>query len=268
MKILDHASLSIQNGRASNDDRALSVILERSGESADVSALFAVFDGMGGNNRFDCEAGRFSSRFAEQIVCRDLLPFLAAAGYQPDPVSEKNVQIALSAALMRADQMLHQRGASFGTTASIAMVLGNLLCCTNAGDSPICLLHRRPEDGSMEVIRLYEQQNYAGIGMPDGWPDEMEFARQEQVGSSYVLRQFVGGSNVQNCPAFSRRICPGDILLLGSDGALSHFTRDELCAAADSALDMQNLIFTLRQKAADEKQEQDNLTLIAVQFGA
>ena len=267
MKILDCASLSIQNGRTSNDDRALSMVLNHTGEYTDTSALFAVFDGMGGNNRFDPEAGRFSSRFAEQSICRELLHFLAEAAYRP-PHSEEAVHTALSAALLRADQSLYQQDTVYGTTASIGMVLGDTLFCTNAGDSPICLLHHRPEDGKTEVIRLYEQQNYAGFGMPDGWPDTEEFARQKQVGSSYILRQFVGGNNVEHCPAFTQKLSPGDILLLGSDGALARFTREELCTAANSALDMQNLIFTLRQKAISEKEEQDNLTLIAVQFGA
>lgn len=266
MKVLDHATLSIQNGRTSNDDRAMSLILERAGETDAVTALFAVFDGMGGNNQYNPEAGRFSSRFAEQALCKELLPFLAELGYQAEPVSEKTVHRTLSGALMHTDQMLYQRG-TFGTTASLALITGNMLYCTNVGDSPVCLLRRKSETETT-VFRLYEQQNNAGFGMPDGWPDEAELERQKRIGGSHVLRHSVGGGDVQNCPLFSETLMQGDILLLGSDGALAHFTREELCDAANAALDMQNLIITLRRKAAAEKQESDNLTLIAVQFGA
>lgn len=266
MKLLDHASLSVQNGRNSNDDRAMSVILERVGETDDATALFAVFDGMGGNNHYNPEAGRISSRFAEQSISKSLTPFLADLGYQAEPVSEKTVYQTISGALIRADQTLHQRGSSFGTTASLALVTGDMLYCTNTGDSPICLIRRQP-GSETEVLRLYDQQNNAGLGMPDSWPDEAEFERQKRTGSSHILRQFIGSGNVQSCPLFSQKLIQGDILLLGSDGGLSHFTREELINAADSALDMQNLIVTLRRAAAAEKQENDNLTLIAVQFG-
>ncbi|MGI6013490.1 MAG: PP2C family protein-serine/threonine phosphatase [Oscillospiraceae bacterium] len=268
MKILDQASLSIQNGRASNDDRAMSVILDRVGEAADTTALFAVFDGMGGNNQYNREAGRVSSRFAEQSISKVLIPTLAELHYQAEPVSEKAMHNALAGVLTLSDQNLHARGSGFGTTASLAVVVGGMLYCANTGDSPICLIRHQSGDGTADVLRLYEQQNNAGFGMPDGWPDEAEFARQTRVGSSHVLRQFIGGGNVQNIPFFSEKLCQGDILLLGSDGGLAHFTRQELIDTVDSALDMQNLTVTLRKKAAVEKHENDNLTLIAVQFGA
>lgn len=266
MKIIDQASLSVQNGRASNDDRAISVILDRVGEMADTAALFAVLDGMGGNNQYNQDAGRISSRLAEQHLSKVLLSALSEFCYQADPVSEKSVYHTLTGALTLADQKLHAQGSGFGTTASLALVIGDMLYCSNTGDSPIGLI-RHGADGP-EILRLYEQQNNAGFGMPDGWPDEAEFARQTRGGGSHVLRQFIGGGNVQNCPFFSEKLCQGDILLLGSDGGLSHFTREELIDAADSALDMQNLTVTLRKRAAVEKHENDNLTLIAVQFGA
>lgn len=267
MKIIDHASLSIQNDRASNDDRAMSVILDRVGETADTTALFVVLDGMGGNNQYHREAGRISSRLAEQSISKFLLPVLTEFCYQADPVSEKAVHNALTGALTLSDQQLHARGSGFGTTASLALVSGDMLYCANTGDSPICLIRHNPGRAT-DILRLYEQQNNAGFGMPDGWPDEAEFARQMRVGSSHILRQFIGGGNVQNIPFFSEKLRQGDILLLGSDGGLAHFTRDELIDAVDSALDMQNLTVTLRKKATAEKHENDNLTILAIQFGA
>ena len=161
--------------------------------------LFILADGMGGH-----QAGEVASEKAVQTTFHE---------YYADP--NPNVATALSAAIERANGLIHQQAQEslsrigMGTTVVAAVARGNELVLANVGDSRAYLLR----NGRLKQITrdhsFVEEQIRAGILT-------REEARTHPQRN--VITRALGAKPEVEVDTYGGTLAPGDILLLCSDG--------------------------------------------------
>ena len=173
------------------------------------------------------------------------------------------LQGCLTRAILTADAFLRTK-IECGTTISLAAVFNEHVYTANVGDSPVFLLKwegRQPA----KLEELYTCHNKAGALVREG---KME--RDEALRSPYKnhLELAVGVGiklNAENISHRSAALAEHNILLLGSDGALSVFParRLEEIARGAAAEDMRFLSEAVFEGVKDVEEATDNFTLIA-----
>jgi protein phosphatase len=189
----------------------------RGGES-----LLLVADGMGGH-----PGGEVASLLAVRVLLNDLIH--AANGGNP--------LRRLEHAMRSSDREIHSAGArrgdlaSMGTTLTAAWWIPPMLYFAHVGHSRLYLLR------GGRLARLTKDHTVSA-GMT-----EAGFEETKAAGFEHVLTQALGGDHEGVDPeAGCRRLYPGDVLLLCTDGLLrgvdeDHITRvlEEVHSASDAA---------------------------------
>lgn len=223
--------------RTNNEDSSYSFVsVSRTADALPEFGIFIVADGMGGH--ID---GEFASAAAVRISVAELmktvyLPFITMVDASDrTPISE-----ALESAFAATHKHLISELPSGGTTMTSLVIMGNLAHLAHVGDSRCYLI----TDGRIEQISRDHSYVARLIEMQEITPEEAEHHPQKSV-----LYRALGQSEMLEVDTLTRRLPPGAILLLCSDGLsglvhdseiLSYVTRFSPQQACDHLVTLAN----------------------------
>jgi PPM family protein phosphatase len=199
--------------------------------------LFCVADGMGGH-----EYGEIASSIAVDSLVSHYYGYFDGA-----PVSAIEEAVHTANREVHADAQAHQERAGMGTTVTAAVIQHDTLFLANVGDSRAYLIRGR------ELVQLTVDHSYAEeLGIPE------EEAKASEVGH-YITRCLGLNANVE-VDTFIEPLEEGDIILLCSDGLISHVNETEILSIA-LAHDLPNATQVLIDQA-NAGGGTDNITVI------
>lgn len=192
--------------RTNNEDSSYSFVsVSRTADAVPEFGVFIVADGMGGH-----VDGELASAAAVRIAASELmksvyLPFITLS----DATDRAPISEALESAFALSHKHLVSELPSGGTTMTSLVIMGNLAHLGHVGDSRCYLI----TDGRIEqisrdhsyVARLIEMQ-------------EISIEDAEHHPQKSVLYRAVGQSDLLEVDTLTRRLPPGAMLLLCSDG--------------------------------------------------
>lgn len=259
-------NLQLWSGRASdvgrvrqiNEDSVLTLettVLEHEGGLP--VGLYVIADGMGGHQSGEV-ASSIAVRTIGAVVNSSLIgPLLAGDPVAMDVNTCMNLlRQAVMEANRRISELARERHSDLGTTCVAAIMLGNQVCVANVGDSRAYMWH----DGQVTPITkdhsLVAQLVAAGQIQPD---DIYTHPRRNEIYRALGEARLIES----DVDVFTRRLQPGDGLLICSDG-LWDFVRDPTISATatDNAdpLAVCNALIDLANNAGGE----DNISTIFV----
>jgi protein phosphatase len=259
-------NLQLWSGRASdvgqvrqiNEDSVLTfeaTVLEHEGGLP--VGLYVVADGMGGHQSGEV-ASSIAVRTIVAVVNSSLIgPMLAGDPVACDPITCTNLlRQAVMEANRRISDLARERHSDLGTTAVAAILVGNQLCVANVGDSRAYSWH----DGQVTPITrdhsLVAQLVAAGQIKPE---DIYTHPRRNEIYRALGEARLVDS----DVDVFTRRLQPGDGLLVCSDG-LWDFVRDpDISAIVNTAAEPQAICQTLID-LANKNGGEDNISAIFV----
>lgn len=190
---------------APNEDNLYASQTMRAGQNGpEPVGLFVVADGMGGHAN-----GQMASRLAIQTIADAIMPSLLRDAEEGEAFGQ-----LLREAVHRANLTIHQRNREreemMGTTLTAALVVGATAHIVNVGDSRT--YRYRASEGLKQIT--HDHSTVAGL-VARG-----EIAREDIY--THPLRNQIyrclGEKPAVEIDAFTEDLCPGDILLLCSDG--------------------------------------------------
>jgi protein phosphatase len=219
--------------------------------------LYVVADGMGGHQSGEV-ASSIAVRTIVAVVNSSLIgPMLAGDPVACDPITCANLlRQAVMEANRRISDLARERHSDLGTTAVAAILVGNQLCVANVGDSRAYSWH----DGQVTPITrdhsLVAQLVAAGQIKPE---DIYTHPRRNEIYRALGEARLVDS----DVDVFTRRLQPGDGLLVCSDG-LWDFVRDpDISAAINTAAEPQAICQTLID-LANKNGGEDNISAVFV----
>lgn len=232
------------------------------------AAAFFVCDGV--SDSHGAETVRLVERYIRRGLARlvgDCYEFA-----EMDQITrDEEIALQMKDILLDVDAKLHPQW-YYGATASVAFVFGGWVYTANLGDSPIFLVRLNDLDEPKEELpenlrtieKLYRCGNEAGKAVEDGAMSEEEALHSDlkDVLSVRVLGDRPGSGAISTGKAV---LGSNNLLLLGSDGALSVLAERELLEVirdmlADGLSEMNKELY--RRIQADEEAT-DNYTLLA-----
>lgn len=252
IKTISYAQTNIGSARPNNEDNyycngsykqnAQSPVEELVSAPEGDGLLFGVFDGMGGEAHGEDAA----------LLCAQTL-----SAFQ-----SRNMQYEAPAYFAQANdavcEISRSGGADSGSTAAVAYFRGNRVFAFNVGDSRIYFWH------AGELRRLSRDHTKYQQMVDDGFLPPTD----ADCGEKHVLTQYLGMRGLL-APHFavSVRLCPGDRVLLCSDGLTGCLSDAQLAAILSTDLPLDLLGRQLVQQALDAG-ERDNITAILVEIAA
>ena len=240
--------------RTHNEDTLLVVTGELSGlEPMPNFGVFIVADGMGGHSLGE-RASSVAARTVTRATLEQILPSLLA-----DPESDPERPLlteVMENAMLTANRAVVRGVPDGGTTLTSALIIGEQLVLSHVGDSRAYII----SDGAFEQITRDHSlvQRLKELGQLTD--DEAAVHPQRSV-----LYKAIGQGEGLEVDIVSRRLMPGSVLLLCSDGLWS-FVPDQLImqiirqsASLQAACD--ELI-----NAANDAGGPDNITAVMVQL--
>jgi protein phosphatase len=214
--------------RQINEDRAFAQVLSIS--EGEPIGLFIVCDGIGGHL-----AGEHASHWAVETIKRELTDFFspkdpratirlsaaeveaAVSGARPTrKLGESEIEKRVRKAVEKANTVVYgyskqkpKDAGDAGTTATLALVLGNLATIANAGDSRTYLLR----DQTLRQI-TQDHSLVASLAASGQIRPEEIFTHPQRN----IIYRSLGQKNKLEVDVFQEVLQPGDYLLLCSDG--------------------------------------------------
>lgn len=241
--------------RDNNQDACLAMVVspELTGNPPPIG-VFIVADGMGGHHD-----GELASAIAVQTIARRIVddvvgPHLDGSGERSS--EQLTIPEVLAEAMLAANQAVQQRVPDGGTTATCAIVRGDLAYIAHVGDSRAYLV----SEGNMELItrdhslvrRLQELGRLTS--------EEAEAHPQRNV-----LYRALGQGDTMDTDAATRRLPPNARLLLCSDGMWGVVGDERIAAIVDEAESPQQAC-DLMIEEANALGGPDNITAVLVQM--
>lgn len=213
--------------------------------------MFLVADGMGGQDQ-----GELASRLAADIIPEAIQDALQA-NKEPIEAVRYGIDLAHQTILRTSKGQLSSR--RMGTTAVLAICLGDEVYVSGVGDSPAYLVRQ----GKVEQLTI--DHTVADALSRSGTLTE-EQARQSPWRN--VLYRFLGCAEMQDSAEVrAYRPQPGDRLILASDGLSGHVFPEDLRDGGKGFTSMQEWADHLVQLALD-RGSRDNVTVVVVAFEA
>ena len=215
--------------------------------------LLMVADGMGG-----AAAGEVASAMAVSAVLEALREQrLDAAGVDPDAyaaVLRQAVEMANERIHAHASDNTAHRG--MGTTATLAVALGDTLYLAQVGDSRAYLVR------GGEARQLTKDQSLIQKLIDDGelTPEEAELSERRNI-----ILQALGPEAAVRVDVTHQRLRRGDTLVVCTDGLSGLVSPREIASAATEAPDVASLCDRLID-AANDAGGFDNITVVAARF--
>lgn len=241
-------------GRSNNEDASLTLFT-----SADVASgppaigLFVVADGMGGHENGEYASAMAVQTLSQHVMVAIILPQLE--GREPS-AEQKTISEVLAEAMSEANYAVQANFPGGGTTATCAVIRGDLAYIAHVGDSRAYLI----TDGHMELItrdhllvrRLQELGQLTA--------EEAEVHPQRNV-----LYRAIGQSDTLEVDAATRRLPPSSRLLLCSDGLWGVIGDEGILEVLHECSDPQEACEHLIA-AANAQGAPDNVTAVLVQM--
>lgn len=219
--------------------------------------FFAVSDGMGG-----LAGGALASEFVGKSMSE--LMNIGAKEFSEHKSIERAAMTFRDTVRMMSDNLFEvgnaQMRITYGATFSGVWLLGNKAVFVNLGDSRGYLLSRYKKQPS----QITEDQNIAGILVKQG-----ELTREEAKShpSSSRLTAFVGMKPPAEPEAFTAEVCPGDRILLCSDGLYGMMEERELARLMRTSRNPELVCRRLIDRA-NENGGRDNISAVYIRIVA
>lgn len=239
--------------RSNNQDAMLGLVASSSmNDNLPDFGLFIVADGMGGH-----QEGERASAITARMVSRYMISEIFAALLEQrmnDP-DRPSIAEVLRTAVQKANEAVTEEIPEGGTTATAAVILGDLAYIAHVGDSRAYLIsgegiEQITRDHSL-VQRLIELDQLTP-------QDALDHPQRN------VLYRAIGQSESLDVDAITRRLPPRSRLLLCSDGLWNMVAEDNILAVLSKHRDPQDACNEL-VKLANERGGPDNITVIVVQ---
>lgn len=261
--IKENMAASLAYKRAENQDRYFCMDLTGGPDPRNRISVMAVMDGVS-----KCNGGAASAmaEAAMRPVLAELLGICDDLQDLDPQTLENEIFGIMRRAILSADQALRhsQRpGLIYGTTVTMAVVYLDRIYTANVGDSPAYLMPVSLSCDVSDPIALYECQNRAGEVVRAG-----EMTKEEAVAARLqnVLTRMVGGDMLREQDIFttSTWLRQSSLLLLGSDGALSVISEEELGQIARERLrnSLRNVVEEIFERV-QQSPSTDNFTVVA-----
>ena len=240
--------------RGNNQDACLSILanMELAGSPPPIG-LFIVADGMGGHHDGEQASAVAVQTVASYVLSEIIQPHLE--GREPSS-EQKTILEVLDEAVSAANSAVQSRVPNSGTTATCAVVRGDLAYIAHVGDSRAYLyaennLELVTRDHSL-VRRLQE------LG-------QLTAEEAENYPQRNVLYRAIGQGDSLEVDTVTRRLPPSSSLLLCSDG-LWGVLKDELIAEILASFDDPQKACEQMIKVANANGGPDNITAILVRM--
>lgn len=219
--IKDSYYLSEKIGHEQNGDRAISLCFETKPSTSNKVSVYCVLDGV------STALDRYASSLASVSLCSSLSKIFADINEVSRKDSDGQMMYfyaAMREAILSADRLLLEDENYCATTVSMAIVHEKYVYTANIGDSPILYF----DLADNEFYELYTSHSEAAAAVRRGEIDKSEMHTYKR--KNIILKSVGGRQSLEELDIPTKRtLLSGDgILLLGSDGALSVFSQDEL----------------------------------------
>lgn len=219
--IKDSYYLSEKIGHEQNGDRAIKLVFETKPSNSNKVTVYCVLDGV------STALDRYSSSLAAAVICKNMATLFADINEVSRQEPEERMLYfynLMREAILEADKTLFEDEKYCATTVSMAIVHDKYLYTANIGDSPIYLL----DVNSEEMDELYTSHSEAAMAVRRGEIDKSEMHKYAR--KNIILKSVGGKARLTSLDIPTKRTLLNEdsILLLGSDGALSVFSSDEL----------------------------------------
>ncbi len=239
--------------RGNNQDAVLSFL--SSGTSDDDLpdfGLFVVADGMGGHQEGERASSVTTRMVARHVLNEILKPMLERRMNDPD---RPGIADILREAVKQANEAVTSEIPDGGTTATAAVILGDLVHIAHVGDSRAYMI---TDDGMEQITRDHSLVQRL-IELDQLTPEEAAEHPQRNV-----LYKAIGQSETLEADTITRRLQPHARLLLCSDGLWNMVLEDTIQEVVRQAISPQEACNQL-VKLANERGGPDNITVALVQ---
>lgn len=192
--------------RTNNEDSSYAFLtISRTADAVPEFGIFIIADGMGGH-----VDGELASASAIRITASELMKSVYLPMVSLSDASDRMpIGEAMEAAFSASHKHLVSEMPSGGTTLTALVIMGNLAHLAHVGDSRCYLI----TDGRIEQISRDHSYVARLIEMQELTPEEAEHHPQKSV-----LYRALGQSELLEVDTLTRRLPPGSMLLLCSDG--------------------------------------------------
>lgn len=241
--------------RSNNQDSALVLVTnpEMMGNPPAVS-LFVVADGMGGHTDGEHASAIAVRTIAKHVMQQIVLPQLRSTDMNADTKTPPEV---LSEAMEAAHTTVQAEFPNAGTTATCAVIRGELVYIAHIGDSRAYLI----ADGQIEVLTRDHTLVQRLIELGQLTEEEADVHPQKNV----LYRSIGLGGESFEIDAATRRLPPSSHLLICSDGLWGVVNKEQMLGIIQSSRDPQEACDKLIM-AAIENGTHDNVTAIVVRM--
>lgn len=212
--------------------------------------LFVVADGMGGHHD-----GERASAIATRVIARYVIENFYMKVMDSDP-DKPMISEVLSEAFQKANEAVAEQIPEGGTTATAAVIVGDLSYIAHVGDSRAYLI---TNDGIEQVTRDHSLVQRL-IELDQLRPEEAAVHPQRNV-----LYKALGQSDHVEIDAATRRLPPGSRLLLCSDGLWNNVSEEKLLATVRATRNPQEACDRL-VAFANDRGGTDNITIVLIQI--
>ncbi len=240
--------------RNNNQDGSLTLITttEVTGNPPAVG-LFVVADGMGGHKDGEHASAVTVQTLAHYVVDQIILPQLESREMTSD---QKTIPEVLVEAMEAANDAVQAQVPNGGTTATCAVIRGDLAYIAHVGDTRAYLI----TEGNMELITRDHSLVRRLQELGQLTDEEAEAHPQRNV-----LYRAIGQGDTLEVDAATRRLPPNARLLLCSDGLWGVIGDERMARILADCADPQEACDRL-VSAANESGGPDNITVIVVQM--
>lgn len=233
-RTVDFTQFSTAHKRPENQDRCFCLHCDGTPEVAPMSIL-CVLDGV--SNAHGGVAAGMALR-SMQSALAGLLGKAQALMAEDEYTREDIILSAMRSAIVDAHQLLQAQAyldLQYGTTVVLVTVFDEKVYAANVGDSPAYLLEFPPFGDAPELTPLFQCQNKAAEAVREG---RMTPEEARTSGWRNYLTEMLGSNTFLPASIYttSAWIGQNNVLLLGSDGALSVLPEQELVQVVSKEL--------------------------------
>ena len=218
--------------------------------------LFVVADGMGGHSHGERASG-LAARTVARVVLERVLPFLLADP-RADGGDRPLLRELMEEAVQAANSTVHAGVPESGTTLTCALIIGEQAVISHVGDSRAYIVG---QDDFEQVTRDHSLvQRLQELG-------QLSAAEAAVHPQRSVLYRAVGQGEALEVDVDSRRLAPGAMLLLCSDGMWGLVPDKQILQTVRESHSLQAAAETL-VAAANAAGGPDNISVVIVQLPA
>jgi len=220
--------------------------------------LFIVADGMGGHR-----GGEIASAMATEIITQCIRTAQQSPDWHPASVLQNAITAANQKIFDRSTQEPSLRG--MGTTTTAALFKGDQLVIGHVGDSRIYFLN---VDHSEEIPQLWQLTRDHSLIQEKLRARIITRAEAEMDPMKNIITRSVGFESQMNVEIYEKKVAPGEIFLMCSDGLSGMIAHLSLVEILQKHLieekNSKNTVLKLIEKANAQGGD-DNITVILIE---